>query len=42
MSRIFFLVINPLNIAVPTPQLSGVPSSYPKYRATIGWEMYAG
>jgi MYXO-CTERM domain-containing protein len=42
MSRIFFLIINPLNIAVPTPQLSGVPFSYPQYRATIGLEVYGG
>jgi hypothetical protein len=42
MSRIFFLVINPLNIAVPTPQLKGVPFSYPQYRATIGLEIYGG
>jgi MYXO-CTERM domain-containing protein len=42
MSRVFFLVINPLNIAVPTPQLKGVPFSYPQYRATIGLEIYGG
>jgi len=42
MSGHFFLVINPLNIAVPTPQLKGVPFSYPQYRATIGVEVYGG
>jgi hypothetical protein len=42
MSRMFFLIINPLNIAVPAPQLSGVPFSYPQYRATIGLEVYSG
>jgi hypothetical protein len=42
VSRLFFLIINPLNIAVPTPQLKGVPFSYPQYRATIGFEIYAG
>ena len=42
MSRRFFLIVTPLNIAVPVPQLSGVPFSYPQYRATIGVEMYSG
>jgi hypothetical protein len=42
MSRFFFLIINPLSIAVPTPQLKGVPLSYPQYRATIGIEIYGG
>jgi hypothetical protein len=42
MSRMFFLIVNPLNIAVPAPQLSGVPFSYPQYRATIGLEVYSG
>ena len=42
MSRIFFLVVNPLNIALPVPQLQGVPFSYWQYRATIGLEIYAG
>jgi hypothetical protein len=42
MSRIFFLVINPLNFAVPTPQLKSVPFSYPQYRATVGLEIYGG
>ena len=42
MSRIFFLVVNPLNIALPVPPLKGVPFSYWQYRATIGLEIYAG
>ena len=42
MSRLFFLIVDPLNIAVPVPQLSGVPFSYPQYRATIGLEIYSG
>jgi hypothetical protein len=42
MSRMFFLVINPLNFAMPTPQLKGVPFSYPQYRATVGLEIYGG
>lgn len=42
MSRLFFLIINPLNIAVPAPQLTGIPFFYPQYRATVGLEMYFG
>jgi hypothetical protein len=42
MSRLFFLVINPLNFAMPTPKLSGVPFSYYQYRFTIGLEVYGG
>ncbi len=42
MSRMFFLIINPLNFAMPTPQLKGVPFSYSQYRVTIGLEVYGG
>jgi hypothetical protein len=42
MSRLFFLIINPLNFAMPTPKLSGVPFSYYQYRFTIGLEVYGG
>ena len=42
MSRKFFLIINPLNFAMPTPQLKGVPFSYSQYRFTIGLEVYGG
>jgi hypothetical protein len=42
MSRIFYLVFNPLNVAVPAPQLKGVPFSYSQYRITFGLEAYAG
>jgi hypothetical protein len=42
MSRMFFLIINPLNFAMPTPQLKGVPFSYSQYRFTIGLEVYGG
>jgi hypothetical protein len=38
----FFLVLNPLGVAVPTPQLKGVPFSYPQYRATLAVEFYGG
>jgi len=42
MSRRFFLVVKPLNIALPVPQLKGVPFSHWQYRATIGLDIYAG
>jgi len=42
MSRMFFLIINPLNFSMPTPQLRGVPFSYSQYRFTIGLEVYGG
>jgi hypothetical protein len=42
LSRLFFLIINPLNIAVPVPQLRGVPVIYPQYRSSIGLEIYTG
>jgi hypothetical protein len=42
MSRMFFLIVNPLNFAMPTPQLKGVPFSYSQYRFTIGLEIYGG
>jgi hypothetical protein len=42
MSRAFYLVVNPLNFALPVPQLKGVPFSYWQYRVTIGLEIYAG
>jgi hypothetical protein len=42
LSRVFYLVLNPLNFAAPVPQLKGVPFSYWQYRATIGLEIYAG
>ena len=42
MSRKFFLIVNPLNFAMPTPQLKGVPFSYSQYRFTIGLEVYGG
>jgi hypothetical protein len=42
LSRAFFLVINPLNIAVPVPQIKGVPLAYPQYRFTLALEMYLG
>jgi MYXO-CTERM domain-containing protein len=41
-SRIFYVIVNPLNLALPVPQLSNLPFSYLQYRATIGIEIYAG
>ena len=42
MSRVFLHVINPLGIAVPVPQLQGVPLSYPQYRFSIGLGFLGG
>lgn len=42
LSSLFFLVISPLNIAIPAPHLGGVPLLYPQYRSTIGIEVYGG
>jgi hypothetical protein len=42
LNRIVYLIINPLNFALPAPQLGGVPFTYPQYRATIGVELYRG
>jgi hypothetical protein len=42
LSRTFLLIINPVNIAVPVPQLKGVPLTYPQYRFSIGLGILAG
>jgi hypothetical protein len=42
LSRVFYFIINPINFAMPVPQLKGVPLLYPQYRSTIGIEVYAG
>ena len=42
LSRVFILVINPLGIAVPVPQLQGVPLTYPQYRFSIGLGILGG
>lgn len=39
LSRYFYLIVNPLNFAMPIPQLDGVPLTYPQYRFTIGLEL---
>jgi hypothetical protein len=41
VSRLFYLVANPLSVAAPVPQLRGIPFWYPQYRVTVGIEMYA-
>jgi hypothetical protein len=42
LSRRFYLIINPVNISLPVPQLHGVPLIYQEYRTTLGLEIYAG
>jgi MYXO-CTERM domain-containing protein len=42
VSRLLFVIINPLNFAIPAPQLSGVPFTFSQYRVTIGLEIYGG
>ena len=41
-SELFYLVINPLGVAIPIPQLEGVPFVYPQYRLQLALELYAG
>lgn len=36
LGRSLYLVVNPAHIAIPIPQTSGVPFSYPQYRLTVG------
>jgi hypothetical protein len=38
----FILIVNPLNIALPVPQLHGVPLTYPQYRFSLGLGILAG
>lgn len=40
MSRIFCLVLNPIGVAVPVPQLKGVPFGYLQYRFGLAVEFY--
>ena len=42
ISRRVLLIVNPVNIAIPAPQLEAVPLTYPQYRCTIGLEGYLG
>jgi hypothetical protein len=42
VSRIFFLIVNPMSISIPAPQLRGVPLTYPQYRFSLGLGMMGG
>jgi uncharacterized protein (TIGR03382 family) len=42
VSRMFLLIINPLGISVPVPQLRGVPLLYWQYRFNIGFGIMNG
>ena len=41
LSRSVYLVLDPAHIAIPIPQTSGVPFSYPQYRVTLGLQIGA-
>lgn len=41
LGRSLYLIINPAHIAVPIPQLEGVPFAYPQYRVTLGIQVGA-
>jgi hypothetical protein len=34
-----FLIVNPLGVAVPIPQLKGAPFAYPQFRSEVGVEL---
>jgi MYXO-CTERM domain-containing protein len=42
LSRALILIVNPLSIALPVPQMRGVPLTYPQYRFNIGFEILKG
>ena len=42
LSSVFYLIIAPINIALPVPKTSGVPLLYPQYRFSLGLEFYGG
>jgi hypothetical protein len=42
LSRVFYLIINPVNIALPILQIHSVPLLYPQYRFSVGLEVYGG
>ena len=41
-SSFLYVILNPLGVAAPIPQIEGIPFWYPQYRVTIGVEVYAG
>lgn len=42
LSRRFLLIVNPLSISLPVPQMAGVPLTYTQYRFSLGLEVYTG
>ena len=40
-SRLFYVILNPLNFAAPVPQITSIPYWYPQYRVSVGLEAYA-
>ena len=42
VSRLFMLIINPLELALPEPKVTGVPLWFPQYRISIGIGILAG
>jgi hypothetical protein len=40
-TRLFYVILNPLGVAAPVPQLRGIPFWYPQYRVSVGIELYA-
>lgn len=42
LSRLFLLIINPLNFALPVPKITGMPLWFPQYRFSIGLGVLAG
>lgn len=42
LSRVFLLIINPVSLSIPVPQLKGVPLTYPQYRFNLGLGILAG
>jgi hypothetical protein len=41
-SRLFYVILNPIGIAVPVPHVTGLPFWYPQYRLTLSLEYYGG
>lgn len=39
LSRAFYLIGQPLGVALPVPQLTGAPFAYPQFRTTVGLEL---
>jgi hypothetical protein len=41
VSRLLYLIINPMHFAMPVPRLHDLPLLYPQYRTSVGLEFYA-